>query len=331
MLSDPSKPRVSVLTVCMNRQLHLRQTARYLAASSQHDEHLILDWSSATPLRRSELPADPRIRLHRVEGEDDWNLCRAYNFAASIASGSILLKLDADCWLASSFCVDTLLGKSPVWLGSGSGGTAGQWLMRRDAFDAVGGFNERMIGWGFDDKDLRARLVLQFGEQVKILPPDALQAIQHGDSVRVGRSSRRSSGSFAQHQTLASLRASRLNNRLVAAECPWGRSSSPTQYRCCSSRESDSVWCADAETIPQLPDHLGRSLRQKRRRAFWNVLLAIPDVAIEQLPAKLLPADCSGQWRIRWWHYLYWLTIRRLLMMPVVILGCLKGRGQLFR
>lgn len=323
--------RISVLTVCMNRQLHLRQTAKYIAASSQHDEHLILDWSSSEPLLRSELPPDPRIKLHRVEGESEWNLCRAYNFAVLIASGSILLKLDADCWIAPSFSIESLIHKSSVWLGSGSGGTAGQWLMERDAFDAVGGFNERMIGWGFDDKDLRARLVLQFGERVKTLPSDAVQAIHHSDSMRVGRRSARSISSFAQHQALASLRASRLNNRLVATECPWGPTSNPTQYHHCPRGVSDFIWRADVATIPQLPGGLDRSLRQKRRRTFWNVLLAIPDAALEQLPVKLLPADHSGQWRVRWWHYLYWLTIRRLLMLPVMILGCLKGCGQLFQ
>ena len=40
-----------------------------LAAWPHHDEHLIVDWSSRTPLRREELPADPRLRLLRVEGE----------------------------------------------------------------------------------------------------------------------------------------------------------------------------------------------------------------------------------------------------------------------
>ena len=109
--------------------------------------------------------------MHRVEGEGQWNLCRAYNFAAARATGSILLKLDADSWLDPSLDVEQLLCQAPIWLGSGSGGKAGQWLMNRDAFAVVGGFNERMLGWGFDDKDLRARLVVQFGAQVKTLPP----------------------------------------------------------------------------------------------------------------------------------------------------------------
>ena len=315
----------------MNRQLHLRQSAQHLSALSQHDEHLIVDWSSTAPLLRSELPSDPRIRLHRVEGESQWNLCRAYNFAASQSTGTILLKLDADSWLDPALDVEQLLQQAPIWLGAGSGGTAGQWLMERDAFDAVGGFNERMLSWGFDDKDLRARLVLHFGPQVKTLPPGSLHAIHHSDSVRIGGRLDQPTKSFVRHQALAALRASRLNNRLVAAECPWGRTSVSTQYQRVLGQSSDSVWRADKETIPQLPLSVDRSLRQQRRRTFWNVLLDIPDVAIAQLPLKLLPPDCSGQWRVRWWHWLYWSTVRRLLLLPVLILACLKGSGRLLR
>ncbi len=315
----------------MNRQLHLRQSVKHLSALSQHDEHLIVDWSSADTLLRSELPPDPRIRLHRVEGEDQWNLCRAYNFAASRAAGSILLKLDADSWLNPAINLEKLLEQSAIWFGDGSGGTAGQWLMKRDAFDAVGGFNERMLGWGFDDKDLRARLVLQFGERVKTLPPGVLNAIRHSDSLRAGCRLGQLSNSFARNKSLAALRASRLNNRLVAAECPWGRTSVSTKYQLDSGQSSDSVWRADVATIPQLPPGVDRSLRQQRRRTFWNALLAIPDAALEHLPLKLLPPDCSGQWRVHWWHRLYWFTIRRLLMVPVVMLGYLKGSGRLFR
>ena len=330
-MSQATISRLSILTVCMNRQLHLRQSAQYLSALSQHDEHLIVDWSSSDPLQRSELPPDPRIRLHRVEGEEQWNLCRAYNFAASRSTGSILLKLDADSWLDPALDLEQLLQQAPIWLGSGSGGTAGQWLMERGSFDAVGGFNERMSGWGFDDKDLRARLVMQFGAQVKTLPLGALKAIHHSDSVRVGGRLGQPIKTFARQQALAALRASRLNNRLVAAECPWARTSVSTQYRLLSSSPSDSVWCADKTTIPQLPLSVDRSLRQQRRRTFWNALLAIPDAALEQLPLKLLPPDCSGQWRVRWWHRLYWSTIRRVLLLPVVILGCLKGSARLLR
>ena len=68
---------LSIVTVCMNRRQHLIETAARVAAWPHHSEHLILDWSSAVPLRRDELPDDDRLRLVRVDGERDWHLCRA--------------------------------------------------------------------------------------------------------------------------------------------------------------------------------------------------------------------------------------------------------------
>ena len=100
---------LSIVTVCMNRLEHLRSTAQHVAAWPGHQEHLIVDWSSAVPVRREQLPADPRIRLLRVEGEASWNLCRAYNFAVARAGGDWILKLDADTLFAISEASDSRL------------------------------------------------------------------------------------------------------------------------------------------------------------------------------------------------------------------------------
>ena len=80
---------LSVVTVCMNRREHLLRSSAALSRWPRHHEHLIVDWSSREPLRREDLPADPRLRLLRVEGEARWNLCRAYNFALARARGSL--------------------------------------------------------------------------------------------------------------------------------------------------------------------------------------------------------------------------------------------------
>jgi hypothetical protein len=89
----------------MNRRDHLLATAPRVAAWPHHQEHLIVDWSSTRPLRREELPPDPRVRLLRVEGERRWSLCRAYNFAFARARGTRLLKLDADAWPTEAFAL----------------------------------------------------------------------------------------------------------------------------------------------------------------------------------------------------------------------------------
>lgn len=184
---------LSVVTVCMNRREHLLHSSAQLALWPHHQEHLIVDWSSAEPLRREDLPGDRRLRLLRVEGEDRWNLCRAYNFAIARARGSQLLKLDADCWPSEHFdpaapglrvaieASDSVLGNDgqPILcaLGSGAEGRKGQFLMARALLAAVGGYNEVLVGYGFDDKDLAARLVQRLRVEPARIPADWLAVI----------------------------------------------------------------------------------------------------------------------------------------------------------
>ena len=70
-----------------------------VAEWEHHFEHIVVDWSSGQPIKRSDLPPDPRLRLVRVDGIADWHPGQAYNFAASCAQGEWLFRLDADCWV----------------------------------------------------------------------------------------------------------------------------------------------------------------------------------------------------------------------------------------
>ena len=67
-----------IVTVCMNRLEHLLHSAAKVSRWPFHQQHLIVDWSSAVPLRRGQLPPDPRIRLLRVEAEPGWKIGRAH-------------------------------------------------------------------------------------------------------------------------------------------------------------------------------------------------------------------------------------------------------------
>lgn len=96
---------------------------------------------------------------------------RAYNFALAQASGQWLMRMDADCWPTADFDPDALLAEGCLWVGSGTEGRYGQFLMTRERFEAVGGFNEFMRGWGFEDKDLRGRLAFQQGWSLGRSPP----------------------------------------------------------------------------------------------------------------------------------------------------------------
>ena len=309
----------------MNRREHLLATAAKVAAWPHHWEHLIVDWSSTVPVRREELPADPRIKLLRVEGEQRWNLCRAYNFAVAQATGDRVLKLDADAWPTQAFDPFSPALRLPAdgahgetgracAFGSGPEGRKGQFLMARGLFVAVGGFHELLVGYGFDDKDLMARLHLCTGEQPRSLPQEWIGVIPHSDAERAEQGA--GGGRLAASQGLAAMRATRLANRLLAAHCPWGPRLGRSVYR----EEAPGVWRLEPGTLPRPPKKVAEEAEHARRMTFWGYFLAIPEVFLEVLPFSLFPPAREGRWLVRWWHRLWWHTGRRLLELPVCAL-----------
>ncbi|MFI0403776.1 MAG: glycosyltransferase family 2 protein [Cyanobium sp.] len=325
---------LSIVTVCMNRREHLLATAPKVAAWPHHGEHLIVDWSSTEPLRREELPADPRIRLLRVEGEPRWNLCRAYNFGVARCKGEWVLKLDADAWPTQAFdpflpalrlAADGACGESGVVcaFGSGPDGRKGQFLMERQLFEEVGGFHELLVGYGFDDKDLLARLLQRTGWEARCVPPEWIGVISHSDGERAEQGVKR--GAMAASQGLAAMRATRLANRLLAAHCPWGPRLGRSAYR----EEAHGVWRLEPGTLPRPPKKVAEEAEHARRMTFWSYFLAIPEVFLEVLPFSLFPPAREGRWLVRWWHRLWWHTGRRVLELPVSAL--VWGRQLLAR
>ena len=337
--------RLSIVTVCMNRLDHLLVTAEHVANWPLHREHVIVDWSSAVAVRRDQLPADARIRLLRVEGERNWNLCRAYNFAVSRAQGDWILKLDADTWPTAAWPLSApepwgvgwpawepgsgsaepaaaAVGGGPGYaFGSGPEGRKGQFLMPRPLFAAVGGFNEHLIGYGFDDKDLQARLWVQTGQAAAQIPEAWIGVIAHTDAERAGQGRSRGLGWLAASQGLAAMRASRLSNRLLAAHCPWSGRSAASRYQ----ELSADVWQVEQGSLPAQSAEVSEEVEHARRMTFWGCFLAIPDVFLAELPLKLVPPARHGRWQVRWWHRLWWHTGRRLLQLPVMLLSLTRG------
>lgn len=330
---------LSIVTVCMNRLAHLQVMAARVAAWPGHREHLIVDWSSAQPVRSEQLPDDPRIRLLRVEGECTWNLCRAYNFAVSQARSAWILKLDADTWPTAAFDPSVLGPLTPLKpaaeppsgphhaFGSGGQGRRGQFLMPRQLFEAVGGFHELLVGYGFDDKDLEARLALHTGLPAAALPETWIGVIPHSDAERAGLQRSDRWDGLAACRGLAAMRASRLGNRLMAAHCPWSARAAASQYR----QEAPGAWRVDPATVPSPPAEVADEIDHARRMVFWGCFLAIPDVFLAELPIKLVPQARHGRWDVRWWHRLWWRTGRRLLHLPVMVLSLGRGRLEALR
>lgn len=325
----PSLSRsISVITVCMNREQHLLDTAPRVAAWPHHSEHLVVDWSSRQPLRREALPPDPRLRLLRVEGEQRWNLCRAYNFAIAQARGTCLFKLDADCWPAQLDDPAALADDGVICrFGSGEDGRLGQWIIDRELVERLGGFNELFWGYGFDDKDFKARLRCHTGTPVRELPETAIGVIRHSIHLRASRDAQAGfrPGPLEYSRSHALKRATSLSNRVMAAFCPWSAQAPRSRY---SQDLATGSWRLEQASLPLPPPLVDQELLRLRRQVYWGRFLLLPEVVVMELPLKLLPPDRHGAFRLRWWHRLYWYTVRLACSVPVALLSQLKGSRQ---
>ena len=321
---------LSIVTVCMNRREHLQATARKVAEWPHHHEHLILDWSSAEPLRRHELPDDPRLRLIRADGERDWHLCRAYNLALQLARGSVLFKLDADCWPEPDLD-PSLLIRDGIFcsFGSGADGRLGQWILDRALVEAVGGFNEFLIGYGFDDKDLRARVMAVRGGEGPPLQPDQLGVIRHSALERIGAGPATTASPFLEARAKAQKRASAMTNRVLAASCPWTAQRLGSRY---AWDPTSSSWRVDVESVLRAPIEVDDEVRRLRRTLFWGDLLLLPASLVRLLPPRLLPGDQRGRLPVTRLHRLAWYGLRPLWAWPVWLLELVQQlRGRRLR
>ena len=318
---------LSIVTVCMNRRQHLIETAARVAAWPHHSEHLILDWSSAVPLRRDELPDDDRLRLVRVDGERDWHLCRAYNLALQLACGDVLFKLDADCWPQPDLDPAALRRDGSLCsFGSGPDGRLGQWILDRSLLEAVGGFNEFLVGYGFDDKDLRARVMACCGGEGPPLQARQLGVIVHSALERIGAGPESRRLPFREATAQAQKRASAMANRVLAASCPWTAQRRGSRYRWNASSAS---WLVDVESVLRAPIEVDDEVRRLRRTLFWGELMTLPAAVVRQLPERLLPADQRGRLPVGALHRWLWYVIRPFWSWPGWVLEqiqLLRGR-----
>jgi len=294
----PRPAGITILTVAMNRTGHLLSSAAQISVWDGHREHLIIDWGSRNPIERRSLPADQRIRLLRVEGEADWQLTRAYNFAARQSSHETLLKLDADCWIEDLSYRPAPLPPGHYRRTTGGGGLNGVVLINRADFLAVGGFNEYLKGYGYDDKDLFLRLDERLA--CTSLPAGVFCTREHGDLERVDAASipsgptlsRRGKGDVGERlEAIARMEESKAINRELAKRLPWSGDSAATRYHSLGQDQ----WRAQPKSVPSPSPDVQERTRILGNRIYLSILLGVHERLLDmEVPAASLR-------RIRGW------------------------------
>ena len=208
---------------------------------------------------------------------------------------------------------------------TGPDGRAGQWLLERRFVDQVGGFNEVLLGYGFDDKDFRSRVEAQ-GVVVQRLPASALGVIAHSASLRVSRSGEVSSPTAMQRVSAQSLkRATAITNRLLAAGHPWSAQRLSSVY---DADPTNGALRVQRPTIPRPSLQVDDEAQRLRRRIYWGLFFSLPEELVVRMPVRLLPNDVRGRFLLKPIHRWSWYLIRPFWAWPLLVVQALQRPSQ---
>jgi len=227
-------PGISLVTCSMNRTENLLRSLESWVACPEIDEILVVDWSSDAPVAEAIRTAgflDRRIRVVRVEDEPRWILSYAFNTGFRLARHARILKADADIVLDRAFFRRTPLDPGSFvagnWRRAGEGQVYvnGFFYLHRADLAAVGGFNEYIRTYGWDDDDLYTRLERR-GVARADVDHTLIHHLPHSDAARTGEAEaagRPAAGEELRRSTLFMIR----RNRFLANVLPVWEGHSP--------------------------------------------------------------------------------------------------------
>ena len=186
--------KYSLITTCKGRLLHLKQTLPTMIAQKFH-EVIVVDYDC--PQQTSDWVRSnyPSVTLAEVKNEPLFNISRARNIGAKQSVGDVLCFVDADIeiapgfleWFTTNFTQNKFYVLEPQKLQQGSErfkGLYGLVACTREQFEATGGYDENIAGWGGEDIDFYWRLK-KAGFDAKLFPIAIVNdIISHEDSLR---------------------------------------------------------------------------------------------------------------------------------------------------
>ncbi|OOZ39315.1 hypothetical protein BOW53_12215 [Solemya pervernicosa gill symbiont] len=171
----------------MGRLEHLQQSLP-LAITQQNSHCIVVDYSCPENSGDWVENNHPDVTVVRVPGQNQFNLSAARNAAIDHATGEWLLFIDADALLAPKFIstifsritTESALRTDPVNADKEKMGT---FLIKRKLFDKIGGYDDVMQGWGYEDIDLYLRME-RAGHLLYIMSDELIDTITHSDKIR---------------------------------------------------------------------------------------------------------------------------------------------------
>lgn len=257
---------VSIVAACKDRPDTLAVAATSWTRVEGVSEIVLMDWSSAAPLRAVLPPtvlADERVFIATAPGQSAWVLTRAYNIAIRLATSAAVLKVDCDTVLSPDFLTTHPLIPGVFYAGdwrvltlvSDSSSSApfvadeqvhvnGLLYAPRHDWIRVGGYDERIATYGWDDSDIASRMARV--SESRAFNYSLVRHLAHDDNLRTA-TQRRSSILPPDNPLAAAVEIQR--NRILLTRfglAPWSASSPRIRWNVASTPEGLVVTAASA-------------------------------------------------------------------------------------
>jgi glycosyltransferase involved in cell wall biosynthesis len=149
----------SVVTPNRNRLANLREVLPSWQAASLVSEIVVVDFGSERPIEPADFADRRKLKLVRVGGTDEWRIGLALNIGIDHATAPLVCKLDSDIEIVNAAWLSTVDTQAAFYRGRYDGPVSnGQAIFAKRHWQAVGGYNEWLSGYGFDDSDFYIRL-----------------------------------------------------------------------------------------------------------------------------------------------------------------------------
>jgi predicted glycosyltransferase involved in capsule biosynthesis len=194
------KYKISFLTASMNRCFHLKKTYienmhQSLPLSNCDVEFLLLNYNSNDEINDfvetecKNLPVE--FKYIQVSSPTTFHMSRAKNILGRYATGNLLCWLDADNQTKNGFiefvCESMKKNENSIFYveySQQTSGMCGRICCNSEHFQLVRGYDEQMLGWGYEEADFVARCVSKFNCERINIPIEFLNKIDHSDDVR---------------------------------------------------------------------------------------------------------------------------------------------------
>ncbi|MBP6620613.1 MAG: glycosyltransferase family 2 protein [Leadbetterella sp.] len=182
----------------MNRLHHLKQTLPYnleCICGDHNHEMVILDYNSTDGLdkwienNRSRLPKN--IKYFKTTTSEHYKRSHSRNMAMRLASGDIICNLDADNFIGEGFIdyISKVFSENQnVFVSpeeNSKSDVLGKLCFTKNVFFEVGGYDEKIEYYGFEDLELKARLIEKGLKTIEYNNPNFQRAIEHSEFERI--------------------------------------------------------------------------------------------------------------------------------------------------